>query len=517
MISAIAWETWMGTNGTKKDAAPIYRGEGNSGTRLSQEPLAYLDAYKSRVVPATADAIHAFDKAHTVMLAECGIIRRETAAAILRGLRKMESTGVYQARADAGGGIHSGEQYLTKTFGKDVGGYLHIGRSSGDLGAVATRLFQRETVLSLLLGLLDTRAALLSLADNHLETVMPGTTHGQHAQPTTLAHWAAMFCEVFSRDVERLEGLLSRINRSPAGAAIMTGSDFPVDRARVAALLGFDTVLPNTLDAIQSHDLELEFACVLLSISQALGRIGDDMMLWSTYEYGMIELPDYFCGTSSIMPQKKNPDGMEDLKSLAAQSLGMLSTLVMTERGPTGLTIMERRNSDALIRNLGEAIVLRLRVLPKLFADIKIREDRMLTLSSANWSCATDLSAALVREANVDWRTAHAIVGGFVRHCLQAGIGPREATSKDLDTATEALSLAPPRLSEEIFGKAMDPVDFVRRRTLEGGPAPEQVVHQIANALQRVATDRAHFDEYRNRMAAAAENLEAAIDSLVEA
>lgn len=500
---------------TDSSTRPIYRGMGNSGTRLAEEPLAYLDAYKSRLTPQAAGWIHRFDKAHAVMLVRTGIVETNTGTAILAGLRQMEAEGIFEARSRAGGGIHSAEQYLTKRFGHEVGGYLHIGRSSGDLGAVATRLILREQTLALIDGLFGSRDALLELAGAHLDTVMPGTTHGQHAQPTTLAHWAAMFNEVFERDTARLRGVIGRLNRSPAGAAIMTGSDFPMDREFVSDMLGFDDVLPNTLDAIQSHDVEIEFASVLLALAQSLGRLADDLMLWSTFEYAMVELPDYFCGTSSIMPQKKNPDGLEDFKSLAAQSLGVLSTLVMTERGPTGLTIMERRNSDALLRGLGEAITLRLAVMPALFRDISFNRDRMRHLAGANWACATDLSAALVRHAGVDWRTAHAITGNFVRYCLQHRIEPCTATSRDLDLATAALSLKAPALPAQKFSEAIDPVEFVRRRTLQGGPAPEAVETQIRAAQTKLRSEQLDVAAFRRRIELADARLEAAVDAMV--
>src|SRR5690606_20510899 len=150
---------------------------------------------------------------------------------------------------------------------------------------------------------------------------MPGYTHGQHAQPTTLGHWAAMMERSFARDVARLHSLWERLNLSPAGAAIMTGSDFALDRERTSELLGFDRPLQNTMDAILSHDLEMEIASVYAVCGATLARVADDLFLWSTTEFAFVEIPDRFCGTSSIMPQKKNPDALEDIKSVAGRAL----------------------------------------------------------------------------------------------------------------------------------------------------------------------------------------------------
>ncbi|MDM0071614.1 argininosuccinate lyase [Variovorax sp. J31P207] len=493
-----------------------YRGFRGAGARLTEEPLAHLNMHKSSLLGESVHAIHAFDKAHALMLSEEGINTREIGRKILQAFREIEQGGVEEVRAKADGGMHSGEHYLIQTQGEAVGGRLHLGRSSGDLIEVARRMTFRNHVHALLDALCDVREALLDLAGQHLGTVMPGYTHGQHAQPTTFAHWATMFAEVFARDTARLLSFHVRLNRSPAGAAILTGSDFPLNRQRVSDLLGFDEPLPHTMDAILSHDLEMEYASVLAVVAQGLGRIADDLILWSTTEFAMVELPDRYCGTSSIMPQKKNPDGLEDMKSVAARSMGVVVTVMAAEKGPTGFPIMERRNSQAMLWDLGRDLGVRFESMGPLLRDMTVNVQRMHALAGANWAQVTDLAGALVREAGFDWRTSHQIVAVLVRRCAAAGIRPDEATSAHLDEAATEVGANAPHLSAAAFADAMDPRAFVQRRVLYGGPASGSVARETKAARKLLDADRSTVVALRAQADAAAQELDAAIAAFIE-
>ncbi|MFT3820936.1 MAG: argininosuccinate lyase [Rubrivivax sp.] len=488
-----------------------YQGFRGVGTRLTEAPLPHVEFHKAGLLGESVDGIHAFDKAHALMLSETGINTPEVGRAILGAFLEMERAGMAEAREQAGGGMHSGEHYLIRTRGEEIGGRLHLGRSSGDLIEVARRFTFRRHVHAMLAALCDTRAGLLELAARHLDTVMPGYTHGQHAQPTTFAHWATLFEAVFARDTARLLSFHQRLNQSPAGAAIMTGSDFPLDRHRVSELLGFDQPLPHTWDAIMSHDLEMEYAGVLAVLAQNLGRIADDLFLWSTMEFAMIELPDRYCGTSSIMPQKKNPDGLEDIKSVAARALGVVVTVMAAEKGPTGFPIMERRNSQAILWDLGRDLGLRLDTMAPLLRDMHVKTDRMRALSGANWAQVTDLAGALVQHAGMDWRSAHQVVAVLVRRCVAAGRRPDEANPADLDAAAVEFGIAAPGLDAALFADAMDPRRFVERRVIHGGPAPAAVEREMRAAAARLAADRERSTALQAQVAAALERLDQAV------
>lgn len=484
--------------------------------RLSDPPLDFLKSHKEEVVPQTAAAMHDVDLAHVVMLTETGILPTETGVALLQALLAVLAEGVQAVRCVAGGGNHAGERVLTARLGQALGGCLGLARSSGDLSALSIRLYLREAIGTLddALGVL--RATLLDFAGTHCTTVMVGTTHGQHAQIITLGHWALMAEAALARDAARLSDLHGRVNCSPAGAGIMAGTRFPVDRARMAALLGFDAVLDNMMDAVLAHDLELEHAATLLNLAQTLARLADDLMLWSTFEYGMIELPDWFCGTSSLMPQKKNPDGLEDLKSLAAEASGLLAALAATERGPTGYPIIERRTSDALLRACTERMMARLAVLPRLFETLHVDTGRMRDLAGRHWAQASDLAALLVERGGLDWRRAHGLIGAVIRRCLDARIAPDAVSPAILTEVAQARGMALPPLSAAEIGAALDPVMSVARRDGFGGPAPEAVLAAVTRRRGVLEADRQRATARRRALEVARAGLIDAARTLVD-
>ncbi|MGW0588685.1 argininosuccinate lyase [Streptosporangium sp. NPDC002607] len=497
------------------DQSHGYQGFRGTGIRLTEEQLPHLQSHRTELLGDSLPAIHAFDKAHTVMLTEQGLLDPADGQAILKALRGMEARGVAEARIEAGGGMHSGEQYLITVLGAETGGRIHLGRSSGDLIEVARRMTIRRHLHALLPALTDVRAVLLSLAEAHRDTIMPGYTHGQHAQPTTLAHWATMFEQAFARDAERFLGFHGRLNVSPAGAAILTGSDLPIDRHRVAGLLGFDAPLPHTMDAILSHDLEMEAAALLATTGATLARMADDLYLWSTSEFAYIELPDRYCGTSSIMPQKKNPDALEDIKSVAAQALAALVGVITAERGPTGFPILERRYSQQALWSMAAAITGKLGDTVGILADLRVDRDRMARQAGAHWAQVTDVATALVRHTGLDWRHAHQIVGVFVRLAVERGLGTSAVALDLLDEAAGQVIGRRSGLTEEQFAEAMDPRAFVARRTIYGGPSPDAVRRESALFAERLAADRRRVEELRQQVAGAEAALEAAIDALV--
>src|SRR4051812_3200854 len=238
----------------RKQRSEDYNGYREPGIRLTAPQPPALAKLRAEQAGPLIRAVHEFDKAHLLMLAEESLIPREAAALMLATLVEIEDTGMEAARAQAGGGVHSAEQLLIRRHGEDVGGRLALGRSSNDLGALCTRVIQRDALLAMMGALNGLRAVILAAAGEHLRSVMPGYAYGRNAQPVTLGHQLAAWAAVFERDCERTAQAYRRINVSPAGAAVMTGSDFPVDRHRVAELLGFDAPVRNTFDAVMNRD-----------------------------------------------------------------------------------------------------------------------------------------------------------------------------------------------------------------------------------------------------------------------
>jgi argininosuccinate lyase len=501
----------------RQQTAESYRGFRTAGIRLTEEVVPSLMDHRTDTLGDTLGPIHQFDKAHLVMLSEREVIPRADGAAMLREIRDMEKRGVEATRLEVGGGMHSGEQFLIRRLGESVGGRIHAGRSSGDLGEVGRRVAMRDSVLVLMNLTNELRAVLLRLIPDTVDAVMPGHTHGQQAQPTTYGHWLSMWAYVFARDFERFRSLYSRLNMSPAGAAILTGSDFDVDRARTSDLLGFNEPIVNTMDAILSHDDILECTAVMAVHGANIERLGEDLMLWSTAEFGMIDFPDRFCGTSSIMMQKKNPYAPQAMKALGGETAALSVMALYVEKGSTGLPIMERHATETAMWSAFANTKARLRDTIELLPDIKLRRERMEYLAGAHWAQATDVAAALVHEKGLPWRTAHQIVGILVRLTEERGIAPRDVTTDLLDEAAIEYMDSPVQLSQDVLQRALDPRAFVERRVLLGGPSAAAVLRELPGLERGLAQDIQFMKDADARVAAAAAQLEEAIDALVGA
>jgi argininosuccinate lyase len=498
-----------------------YKGYWTAGVRLTQEMAPSVMAHQSSdEVKHRLYAIHMFDKAHLVMLTEEGLIPRQDGCTMLRELRKMEEAGVETVRMGGGddvsqGGKHSGERYLIRQLGESIGGRIHLGRSSGDLTKVSTRILIRDKLLILMGKIIELRQVLIDLAGQHLDTVMPGYTFAQHAQPTTWGHVLLSWVSVLERDFDRLHETFVHANCSPAGAAIYTGSDFPLNRHRVAELLGFFSVEKNTFDAILSDDGFLEVVSALAILHMNLARWSDDLILFSTSEFNMIEFPDRFCGTSSIMPQKKNAVAPCAILGAAPATVGGLVTAFMVEQNPTGVPFEGRQYArEAIIQNF-ERLARDLDSMIEFMPALRVNKNLMLERAGAFWAQAADVASALVREKGLPWRTAHQIVGILVRFTYERNIKPTDVTPELLDEAAIEYMSQPVELEPEILRDALDPVVIIHRRTLYGGPAPQEVRQRLTEYKDMLAEDVHRLASDKERVSNAAVALEEAIDSLL--
>jgi len=500
----------------KKQKQEEYAGFRIAGIRLTEELLPDIVHGSSEHELPQLYAYHMFDKAHLVMMAEENIISQKDAALMLAGLREMEEEGIEKVRLELGGGMYSAEKYLIRKLSEEIGGKIHLARSSGDLTKVGDKIKQRDRLLDIMKAINEFRDALLKVAAKHVDTVMPGYTHGQHAQPITLGHQLLAWLVVLSRDFERFKSAFHMMNLSPAGAAIMTGSNFPVNRHRTAELLGFEKPCDNTLDAVHSHDDMLEVFSVTAILHANIARWTDDIIIWTSSEFGMLDIPDRFCTTSSILMQKKNAIALEHIKGAANNTIGGLVTAFLGEKGSTGLSIVSRnyytrlelfRAFDNVIRNLKWLIML----VPALKANRELMKQRAGTF----WAQATDVAGALVRDKYLSWRTAHQIVGILVRLSYERGIEPYDVNTKLLDEAAVEYMGKPIGLSEESLRKALDPVEFIKGRTLYGGPAPEESQKRITEFAAILKRDKEAVTDIHKRLKEASERLESAVDAII--
>jgi argininosuccinate lyase len=457
-------------------------------------------------------AYHMFDKAHAVMLTEHGIIPREDGVAILEAFRRMEGEGVAKARERVGGVDHSGEAYLITELGWQVGGRLHIGRSTGDLDTVSMHITQREHLLDAMEASLWAREAMVRFAEKHVETLTPMYSPGltvygsmnvlQHAQVMTWGYYVMAFVNQLEREFKKLEAAYDLMQISPAGTAIGTGTDIPnFSRHRTMELLGFDDLYENCYDAEKHEGYTLDSFAVLLTLSHVISGLFFDLLIYSTHEFGLVEPADRYCGTSSIMPQKKNPTAFRWLADLTVNVKARM---------------LEADSVDGMHRSWTD-VINGLRMIPGIMKTLRVDEGRNEELAGDFWSGAADLAAAIVAERGLPWRTAHQIVATLVRLAISEGRKPREVTGEYLDRAAveyqdygETLGLG-----TETIQRAMNPREMVNRRTLVGGPAPVRVREQIAKSNKLLPLDRARVEAKRRKLAEAADKLEKAIDELM--
>ncbi len=494
-----------------------YSGYRNAGIRLSEEMLPHLGKLYSGRTKSMLPSVHAFDLAHTVMLIEQGILKRETGIEILRSLRRLEEEGVTEARMRVGGGLHSGEHYVIRDLGEDIGGRFHLGRSSGDLSSVGINILQREKLLAVLRGINGLSRTLLETIPKHFESLLPGYSFGQHAQPMTFAHLWLSWVATLLRDFDRHHGAYQRVNTSPAGAAIMVGSNFPMNRERTAELLGFDTVHENGADAILelTADDSLEVPMMIGILYHSMAKWADDLITWTMNEFNFVSLPDRYCGTSSIMMQKRNVIGPAEIKGGSAEALACIVSSYHALKGPTGLPITERYQALEMLWRTADNVVSHLAWLSEIIPELRINNEFLSKHVKRHWATATDLGSMLVTERDFPWRSAHQIVGILIRLCEERGFTPNDVTPALLDEASMAYFGKKLNVTQEMIDNALDPVAFIRNRTLQGGTEKKEAQRQTDLFVGMVKRNEKIVAGIEKRLADAEKKLRSAVDALI--
>lgn len=429
--------------------------------------------------------------AHTTMLAHEGIIPEEVADKIIEALETLREEGVEALDMDPSvEDIHMAvENYVTARIGEEAG-FMHTGKSRNDQVATDLRLALREKIKIISHELLDFIDRIAEMALEHTGTVMVGYTHLQHAQPTTLAHHLMAYAHSLKRDYERLQDTLKRIDINPLGSAAMTTTTFPINRELTTELLGFSDYMRNSMDAVSARDFIAEAVFDLSVLAVNLSRISEEMILWSTYEFGMIEIPDEFSSTSSIMPQKKNPDVAEIARAKTSTVQGALfSVLGIMKALPYTYNRDLQEITPHLWRATDTALSM-IRVVRGMLLGIRVNRERALELAGANFATATDLADILVRERGIPFRVAHRIVGRLVTRAIADGLGPSDIDSEYLDEVSLEVTGRRLELDQELVRRALDPLENVRMRMVPGGPAPEMVRAAIDEIRAFVDSER---------------------------
>ena len=418
-------------------------------------------------------------RAHARMLARAGILSAADAQAILTGLDRIEAeceAGTFPYRLEDEDIHLNVERRLTELIGP-AAGRLHTARSRNDQVALDMHLFVKEACQTVATAVRGLQRALCDQAERYPDLIMPGYTHLQHAQPVLFAHHLLAYFFMLERDVERLADARRRADVSPLGAAALAGTAHPVDPAAVAAELDLGGIYPNSMDAVSDRDFVLETMAAMAIVMVHTSRLAEELVLWSSREFGFIEPDDAYATGSSIMPQKKNPDVAELARGKAGRVFGRLSGLLTTLKGlPLAYHSDMQEDKEAFFDALDTSVAV-LGALAGMVATLRPCPQRMALALEGDFSGVTDLADALAG-GGMPFREAHAVVGRLVRHCLEAGLQPADLTATDL------AALHPGLTTELVARCAPDAVVAARRSP--GGTAPVRVAEQLDLARRRL-------------------------------
>jgi len=427
--------------------------------------------------------------AHVSMLGKCGILPAEDVEKIKNGLLKVQGM-IRRGELDYSVGdedIHMNiEKALIREIGP-VGGKLHTGRSRNDQVATDMHLYLRKRVVELVGLLHKLQEALIGQAKANIDTIMPGYTHLQRAQPVLFAHHLMAYVSMFERDIERLKDSYKRINTLPLGAGALAGTTFPIDRHFVALELGFERVYENSLDAVSDRDFIVEFLSNASMIMMHLSRLCEELVLWSSTEFSFIELDDAFCTGSSIMPQKKNPDVAELVRGKTGRVYGHLFGLLTVLKAlPLAYNKDMQEDKEGMfdtVRTLKGA----LQLFAPMIATMKVNAGQMRQAVNRDFSNATDIADYLVNKG-LPFRQAHEVIGKTVLYCIQQ-------KKFLLDLTLEEFRQFSPLFEPDIY-EVLQPEQVVNARNVYGGTAREQVVRAISRAEEALGQTEAWVNRH---------------------
>jgi len=458
-----------------------------------------------------ADAVLAINKAHVAMLIEQKIIQKQNGAKILIALQKIDGKKLDPSAED----VHMAvEEEILASTGPDVGGNLHIAKSRNDQVTTALRMALRTELINILQRAIDMQQSLLETAAKGTQKIILEYTHLQPAQPVTFAHYLLSHVDALGRDIERLQAAYRHVNLCPLGAGALATTSFPINRKTTAELLGFDAVLENSIDAVGSRDYVLETQSALTLLAVNLSRLAEDLIIWSSPEFGTIELPDEFTSTSSIMPQKKNPEVLEVIRARASYALGdFVASAAAIKSLPTTYNLDFQEVTPKLWAST-DNLSATLRIFAKIIPNLKVT-DNIENKAAAGFVGATELANILVRKYNVAFRTSHKIVGALVKALI-------DSKQTLLDATPELLSkVAKVSAKIELTVKKQDLVECTNLRKLietykvQGGPSPAEVERAITAKNKTLTQTKISIAKLQEKLTDAENSLNLTVESYV--
>ncbi len=453
--------------------APV--GQSMWGGRFSVKPAELMQAINVSIGfdKRLASQDLAGSKAHAAMLEAVGVIGAEDAAAIQGGLAAIEAemmAGTFPFREEYED-IHMNVEARLRELIGPAAGRLHTARSRNDQVALDFRLWVREACDRSVAQIEALQRALLAQAEANADTLTPGFTHLQPAQPVTFGHHLMAYVEMFGRDAGRFKDARERMNECPLGAAALAGSPFPIDRHRTSEALGFARPTANSMDSVAARDFALEALSAAAICATHLSRLAEEIVIWTTPQFGFVRLSDAFSTGSSIMPQKRNPDAAELVRAKAGRVLGALTALMVVMKGLPMTYSKDMQEDKVPTFEAFDALELGLTAMAGMIADLTPDRERMAAAAGSGYSTATDLADWLVRALDLPFREAHHITGAAVKRAEALGLDLSHLPLAEL----EALE---PRITGDIFD-VLTPAASAASRTSYGGTAPDQVRAQI--------------------------------------
>jgi len=457
------------------------------------------------------------NKAWTVMLVETGIVAEDRGAALPNAILDLEAAG-----PEAIGDFDPRDEYfyshvervLTERVGEEIAGEINIARTRPE---PLTRLLLRSRLLDLCDALAGFCGNLLTLAEREADTVMPQWTHFQPAQISTLGHHLVGIENLLARDFDRLRAAYRTTNRCTLGCGALAGTSYPIDRQLVSDLLGFDGFQENTIDCVAAADYVLETATATAGLMVSLSRLCQDLWIWHTEEFGLIEVGDEYAGSSSMMPQKKNAYVFEFVRARAAHAIGDAAAALGTLRAANfqDLKDVEEEVVTPVVRSLDEA-ARALRLLDGSIRSMQINRELMLERARRSFATATELAAAIHRRGGLSYRTAHRVVANLVLRASRLGRDARDIDLALLNESARDLLGHELEIDEDRFRTALDPVAFVAAHAVTGGPAPDAVRESVASARATLDERKRAVEDDRAALADAAADLAARVARLRE-
>lgn len=421
--------------------------------------------------------------AHVKMLGNQGIIPLKDSKKIVEGLKEILiriNSGTIEIDKDAED-IHSFVESILTYYIGDEGKKLHTGRSRNDQVTLDTKLYLKKYIKIIINEILKLHETLLEKANENINTIMPGYTHMQKAQPITFAHHILAYCEMFKRDIGRLFDSYKRLDEMPLGSGALATSTYPIDREFVASELGFSKITLNSLDSVSDRDYAIETLSALSLIMMHLSRFSEEIILWCTGEFNFIELDDSYSTGSSIMPQKKNPDVAELVRGKCPRVYGDLMTLLTVMKGlPLAYNKDMQEDKEALFDGL-DTTLLSLQTFNGMIKTMKVKKDNMKKSASGGFTNATDVADYLVKKG-MPFRNAHEVVGKIVLYCIDNDIAIDDLTIEEFNKFSS--------IFEEDIYNAIDLLTCVEERSVIGGPSSSSVKIQIEILEKFIKTNK---------------------------